>query len=142
MKGFMVNDTKLLANFGNPIQQGIFDQEQPTVQGIIDNAKEKTDRKLKADKSARGKAGSRSPKRDDPKGVLRESKLNGQDKKRQDNLESADLLGDDTKSEQDLADAQRESDEKRSPSGEQPALAQDGNDLFANNGKLESDLIK
>lgn len=52
-----------------------------------------------------------------------------------------DLLGDNTRKEQAIADLQREKDLKRSPEGEQPPMAQTGDDLFAHGGELEPDLF-
>ncbi len=52
-----------------------------------------------------------------------------------------DLLGDNTQTAQAIADKEREKDGKRNPDGEQPSLVQSGDELFANGGKLESDLF-
>ena len=102
---------------------------------------EEADAKLKSDKEARQAAGSRVAKGDEPTGVLREGAVDRQDQRRTDTDQGLDLLGDDTRTAQALADREKELDDKRNGGGKDVPFVQGGDELGADGGKLEADMF-
>ncbi len=122
----LVNYTKMLETYGDPNQRGIFEQDAPTTMEVLNRAISKTETTKQESKKQQPK-----PQKGNEPGAK-------ESKKKETNV---DLLGDNTQAAQKIADAQRSAGEKLSPSGEQPALVQKGDELFASNGKLEKDLF-
>lgn len=78
------------------------------------------------------------PKPSNPSWVKKVDSFESKEARRRAATADTDLLGDDTRTAQSVADAKIQKDKKPA---EEPALVQSGDELFANNGKLEPDLF-